>query len=329
MTRALDYARQARELSKAQGYDDGYAEGLLLVGQTLKEGGEDDIARIALDSARRWALYIRDQARAKGEPRREARAVRQLAFRYESLRQWGEAEKMFLELLQLYRTMGYPYQHYTFERLSVIQMLVHNYNKSLYYILEALKSMERTGDDSQAANFYFDLGYTYCRLDQAQQGLNYLKKSYDLYARASDPILFDVASEIVEALAKMGKAAQGLELIEHTLQKFTPKSRYNKRVIEDAYATCYRVLGRYDLADLHLKKATVLVSEHHPFYMYEVMATGQLYQEWGKFDSARPYPGKKACIRIYFRKPTLLICTSCSIRSTRPGETTRRRWTTL
>ncbi|WP_449397411.1 hypothetical protein [Chryseobacterium wanjuense] len=79
------------------------------------------------------------------------------------------AEKELLEASVLQKKIGFKHLHYTSAPLAFIYSVKYNLNKSLFYSINSIESMEATNDMICADNFYLRLGNIYEKMDSSKR----------------------------------------------------------------------------------------------------------------------------------------------------------------
>jgi two-component system, sensor histidine kinase PdtaS len=290
MNKAMHYANKARVLATRNNFTDGYHAALIVTGNVYSETGNWDANARVLDSAiagidKEWHSKKPDEL-----PERELRLLIQLGEAYMHHNKTDIAEKYFLEAIAFCKTKGFTKLHYIYDRLAIVQLLNNNWNRVLYYQLEAIKSMETCGDFASAAWFYSRIGFTYRIIGQFQKAIEYYDQAYSYYKKKPSGVIFELGFLHAEAMTKLGRAKDGIAQMLEKCQAYTPRSNQDKRHFEDALGTCYRVLKQYDSAEVHYLNLIKYQREDRLYDIMDVKRTlGQLYIEWGKYAKAKPY----------------------------------------
>lgn len=290
MNRAMHYANKARVLATRLNFTDGYHAALIVTGNVYSETGNWDANAKVLDSAiagidKEW------HNKKPGElPERELRLLIQLGEAYMHHYKTDIAEKYFLEAIAFCKTKGFTKLHYIHDRLAVVQILKNDWNRILYYRLESVKTMEATGDLASAAWFYSKLGFTYRIIGQFQKAIEYYDLAYSYYKKRPSSVIFELGFLEAEAMTKVERAKEGIAQMVEKCQVYPPRTNLEKRLVEEALGTCYRVLGQYDSAEVHFLNYIRYQREDRPYDQMEAKKyLAQLYVECGKYAKAKPY----------------------------------------
>lgn len=289
VNRAMDYANKARIQATRFNFTDGYHAALIVTGNVYSTVGNWDANGKVLDSA--IALIEKEWHGKKpgALPERELRLLIQLG--EANLHHWKTdiAEKYFLEAIAFCKTKGITKLQYIYDRLSTVQLLNNNLNKILYYQLEAVKAMELTGDLSSAASLYNNLGLTYRLVGQFQKAIEYYDLAYSFYKKKPSSIIFELGMLNADAMAKVGRARDGIAQMVEKCRFYPPKTNLEKKYVEDALGTCYRVLKQYDSAEVHFLNNIKYQREDRPNDQMDAKRhLAQVYVEGGRYAKAKP-----------------------------------------
>jgi len=293
LDRSMSYAKLAKEQSLRLNYEDGYNESLVLIGNTLDEGGQSDLANPVFDTAIQHIQNLSQKSELLNQPAREIRSLFQLARIYITRSSFEFAEKTLKEALNICQARRFTHLHYTYQRISFLYMLKGDINMALYYALEVLKSMEATGDYSSAGSFYYDIGFIYRQIGQFQKGIDYFEMAYNFYKRKPSCIIFPLATAIAEAMTKLNRGQDGISQLLNKTKQYPPTKIFEKREVEWSLGTCYRVIKKYDSAEVHFLRLLELQRKDRPNeIILDTKALGQLYVECGQYSKAKPYLDK-------------------------------------
>lgn len=290
MARAINYANRARVLAASYNYSDGYNASLIVAGNAYMESGNWDLGTKVLDSAIAGINKEWQGKKLTELPERELRLLVQLGdgcfYQYKT----DMAEKYFLEAMAFCKTKGFTKLHYIHDRLAVVQFLKNDWNRVLYYRLESIKSMEATGDLASAPWMYHKIGYAYRVIGQFQKAIEYYDLAYSYYKKKPSSVIFEIGILNADAMAKVGRARDGIAQIVEKCQAYPPKTNFEKQYVEDALGTCYRVLKQYDSAEVHFLNYIRYQREDKPYDQMDAKRhLAQVYIEWGKYAKAKPY----------------------------------------
>ena len=287
MERARHYATRARVQSQQLNFHDGYNAALLIIGNSYVEGGPRELGLTIIDSAlaginKEW------QNRKPDQPERELRLLVQMGDGY--LHQWNTdmAEKYFLEAIAFCKSKGYVNLHYLYDRLGMVYNLRGDWNKNLYYGLEAVKSMEATGDQASAPWFYVKLGIVYRIIGQFQKSVDVYELAYSYYKKKPSVAVIIVGIASAEAMTKLKRPMEAIAMLLEKCQVYPPRTRAEKEHIAYALGTCYRVAKQYDSAEVHFLNLLQLTEKPNDLKINKKYIA-QLYVEWGRYEKAKPY----------------------------------------
>jgi two-component system, sensor histidine kinase PdtaS len=300
---AMNYAKRAGEESRRFDFREGYIESLILTGTILADDEQDELSRPVLDSALFYLESEPPNRKFPGKPEKEIRRHMQAGKIYFAQRKFDVSGKSFLAALKLAQDDHLPVLHYIYYQLSVVETWKFDWHRSLFYALEAVKSMEATGDFSSAGIFYSLLGIVYRQVGQFQKSIDYYEMAYNFYKRKPSTVLFYIASLISEAFTKLNRPQDGIAQLNNKIRFRPPANDYEKREVEYSLATCYRVLKQYDSAEVHFLKLLALQRKDRKVDLAVMnKMLGQLYVEWEKYALAKPYLDKSLASGVFSKR---------------------------
>jgi two-component sensor histidine kinase len=181
-----------------------------------------------------------------------------------------EAESQLLKVLSIYRSIGYKNLHYTYDLLAVISTTKGNFNRSLYYSLEMVKSVQATGDTAQAYVLYLRIAGVYNSLNEYDKSKYWYNRA--LINGAKSPELFyEINSSVIAVMIKEGKKKEALEFLLRLIKKRPPVNDWEKLTIATRLGECYGLLGKDDLAEKYYLQA-ITFGEREPAKIYGLSA---------------------------------------------------------
>lgn len=223
-----------------------------------------------------------------GEKEKPIAALKEIADIHLNQGKLAESENELLEVIELYKAIGYKNLHYTYDLLSAINSLKGNLNRALFFAHEMIKSMETTGDSTSAGTFYARLGRTYAELGQTEKSIEWYKK-----AHAKDPANnYYVCISITRGLIKIGKAKEALDFVNNTALKNPPVRTLDKARLATALGDCYSAMKQYEPAEKSYLKMVELESQirkNNAFTASVNYTLGDFYVNWHRYPTAAPY----------------------------------------
>jgi two-component sensor histidine kinase len=202
-----------------------------------------------------------------------------------------EAEKELLAVIRRYDSIDYPYLHYTYLMLGEYHLDGGNYEKALYYSIETIKSMNRTGDLQRAGDFYYWQANVYSRIGQFQKSIDDCELAIEQYkVRPGEANIPACISLEARELRTLKRYRESVAFLKESIRKYPPSNLFEQIVMEKGLGDSYRELKQYDSAEVHFLKMIELGKKqniHVGGNTDDMMA--QLYVEWGKYRKARPY----------------------------------------
>ena len=322
LAQSLRFASEALALSTRQGDRAGHTEALLMTADVdiaadnftaaeniLKE--LNDTARLALllnlsfkyplrerdseeddyQKSLQFANQALDLSKRLNDVKSGIMALRDVATVH-AYQQKPEAEKELLDVIARYHSIGYPLLHYTYEMLAEYHHSVGNPDKALYYSLEMLKSMKKTGDSTAAGDFYIVYALILSNNDEFQHAIDNAALAVERYKEHAGK--YDLAYPIVagitaHALCKLNRYPEALAYMLNMMQKYPPQNSRDSIDYFSLIAGIYREDKQYDKAGRLFAAALAISSKAHLREMDANNELGQLYVESGQYEKSRKY----------------------------------------
>ena len=226
--------------------------------------------------------------------RQELLILREIAGLHTNLGQLDLAEKEFQTILKRYKAIGYPKLHYTYNWLSTISRLKGDFNKSLFYSLLCIESMNRTGDTVSAASFYGNLAQMYFELGRYRQSNEWYRKTLAKWRQEGLPNygMYNAANIIVRDLIEQHKPQEALKLINDLVTQIPTINYIQKGSVAQSLAYSYDALKDDKLAEkYYLEAMTWYIKANHDFEMSRKaqLEVGRFYVERNQFKKGNFY----------------------------------------
>lgn len=191
--------------------------------------------------------------------KQELLILHEIAGLHTNLGQLDLAEKEFQTILKRYKAIGYPKLHYTYNWLSTISRLKGDFNKSLFYSLQCIESMNRTGDTLSAASFYGNLAQMYFELGRYRQSNEWYRKTLAKWRQEGLPNygMYSAANIIVRDLIEQRKPLEALKLINDLVTQIPTINYIQKGSVSQSFAYSYDALKDDKLAEKYYLEALV------------------------------------------------------------------------
>jgi two-component sensor histidine kinase len=322
LAKSMRFASDALDLSSKQHDRLAHTEALLMIADlhTLEDNFSaaekildelDDTARLKLmlnlsfkyslrdrdnddedyNKSLRFAGQAMDLSKKLGDAKSEVMALQDIGMVHAD-QQKPEAEKELLEVIARYRSIGYPFLHYTYELLAEYHHAIGNPDKALYYSLETLKSMKKTGDSIDAGDFYIYYAHILSNNDEFQHAVDNAAIAVERYKEhagkynLSYPIVVNVTSH---ALCKMKRYPEALAYTLNMMKTYPPQNSRDSIDYLSMIGDIYRGVKRYDKAESFYLQALAIASKAHLREISTNRALGQLYVESGQYEKSRKY----------------------------------------
>jgi two-component sensor histidine kinase len=320
LSRSLDYSRRARDLSRTLNYQRGNSEAAILSGTATIEGGDLSSAaailqstkaevrsRLSLiysryhrygganpinnDSAMHYATEAREIAIIINNTSLEVEALKELYALYVLRHEYSKAESILLRMTMI----GKPNEvnmHETFGSLADMQVSRGNFDKALFYSMEALKQLDQAGDPYKLkGRYYLNLANVYRNIGQFEKSVQYFDLAYN-YFKTEKPDNWQrmwLRERSSNALLKMGRNEQALALIRRTQAEDPPTGNEQASFIYLALGNCYKALGELAESEKNYLRAIELQQLAKVFDGGLYRTTGQFYVETGQYEKARTF----------------------------------------
>ncbi len=166
-----------------------------------------------------------------------------------------------------------------------------NEDKELFYNLEAVKDMERSGHREELDWPFFVIGNIYFELGDYAQSSAYYRQSLAV-SQQQGRVVVHVAliRRLAESLLKTGKVSKALELLEDFMSQHLPLSYENKTSIAVGFGQCYTALGVYKRAEQYFLEAVAWGrKEREVLEPYTWRYISEFYVSTAQYTKAAPY----------------------------------------
>jgi len=205
------------------------------------------------------------------------------------------AEKELLEVLALYKKIGFKKLHFTYDLLADLYRLKGDFGKSLYYSKLCVESMEKTNDLSYAPSFYEQLAIAYRDLGKHKKSIELLNKAIAIQKEQKiidHSVLYELADLLCRELIQIHKPKEALYEVRKIINEYKPKSIDDQARIAGSLAYCYNENGQTELAETNFKKM-IYYYEKSPQKLYAIQLSeayfgfGKFYLEHENYDKAK------------------------------------------
>ena len=240
----------------------------------------------------RQAAFLFRQTRNK---RQEIVALKEIGDVHLNEGKLDSAETEFLQVVHMYKVIGYKKLHYTYDLLSALYRLRGDFDKSLSYAILCVKSMQATGDKKSAAYFYRRLAYIYDELGDRKVSADWFRLAFMEFKKIGSLEMYDSLKDLIRVLIKLNNAQAGLNLLLETRIEYPPGKPFDKSIVATALGDSYKALGHFDLAEkFYLEMITWQESlKQENFFLADSYKTiGTFYLEQKRYDRAAVYLNK-------------------------------------
>jgi two-component system, sensor histidine kinase PdtaS len=189
-----------------------------------------------------------------------------------------------------------------YSALARINAIRGDYQKTIYYSLEAIQKLDSIGETSESSMIYYTLADTYRALEETAKSIYWYKRALHQLALRYEQYRFPIAGQLVRGLIRQGKGQEALYFLNDFLRTYQPVSVLDRQVTATAKGDCYNVQGKFRLAEKSYQEMIALEKEIPPTYQtgsgivgrfiqgaeaYYTM--GKFYVEQNRHDEAYPF----------------------------------------
>ena len=247
----------------------------------------------------RYFTQARELYRQTGNKEREIASIKDIADVYLHQGKRDSAEQVLLRVLKMYKSIHFANLHYTYDLLAAVCTAKGNYHQSLFYALEAVKSMHATGDSASAGFFYGRLAGIYKELGHLDKSIEWYRRSVGYFQqsveRAIHSPMYRYNTHLIRALILQKKEAEALQLLLNTRDRFPPVRMSDKQALAISLGDCYTALKQYQLAEQYYLEMVAWeekMDQGNTFTFDVYYLMGEFYINTLRYDLARPYLSK-------------------------------------
>ena len=204
----------------------------------------------------------------------------------------GDPEKEYLEALNRYRVLKYPYLQHTFCALAIYYFYKGQADKAEYYSQEAIKTMKATKDTLIAGDIYLAYGMVSFNNENYQKGfdlgklaIKYLKIHAGMYC-LNQRLVFNLP---LRALRKMKKYAEAVNYVRRMQTEYPATNADDQIADAMILANIYRDMRNYGKAEESFLTALKINKTQKDTAIPLYKDIGQLYVESKQYAKAKPF----------------------------------------
>ena len=186
-----------------------------------------------------------------GNQEREAWVLKTIADIHQVNGRLDLAETELLEVLDLYKAIGYRDLHYIYDLLAANYRNKGDFNKSIFYGLKAVESVEATNDFTSAFTFYGQLANMYRELGQSNKSVEWYSKMSDfrLFKEEDNVFKFRDAGFFARELINIKREKEALAYILDIKAKNKPVGVHAEAWLVASLAYCYQAVKQKQEAE--------------------------------------------------------------------------------
>jgi two-component system, sensor histidine kinase PdtaS len=209
----------------------------------------------------------------------------------------AEAEAAYTKALELERSIGYPYVHYTTNILATLGTVQQKFGEPLKYALETARVAEAVRDSIGWGSFYDRLGVLYyIEGEREEESLKWMLKALDRHVLAKAATGYQTLYNAAAVLIDLHRGTEALELALDVSKKLPPADPSDHIYKNLALANAYMGVENFKVAEQYVKTADSVQKKFNPTALsnaYErtmVNTTfASLYYNAGQFAKAKKY----------------------------------------
>jgi two-component sensor histidine kinase len=241
----------------------------------------------------RCYAQARKYYRQLGNREKEAYLLKCIADMHRLQGQYVEGYSELLEVLSLYRSIGYRKLHYTYDRLTEANLNLGNYQEAIRYGLASVESARATKDTAHIDLFYRRLGLLHEELSQWEEGLPFFRKALANRLQEKDPVkVVLIAKLMVSNLLAQGKAREAFDFFTKIIKEHPPVNKFSNLQAAVALAECHLALKQYPLAEKYYLRMIDIEKpfrELRPSKVDNYRRIGNFYLTTGQYGKAHHY----------------------------------------
>ncbi|HEY5390851.1 MAG TPA: sensor histidine kinase [Hanamia sp.] len=181
-----------------------------------------------------------------------------------------DAEKLLLDVIKEYKSIGYKKLQDTYDALAQISSKEANLHKEFLYRMEAVKSMEASGDDERSDYFYAKLALTYSDMKMYKESARWILKAIDVLRKKKKyEDLYGDVSLLVFDYITLKQPEKALNFLERISREIPPSNLAQKVDLNEEFAHCYVDMKEYTKAEqyyLEMMRIFKFTSFNKAFY---------------------------------------------------------------
>jgi len=242
-----------------------------------------------------------------GDTEKEAYLLKNIADMHHLQGKSAQAVSELLEVVALYRSVGYPKLHYTYDLLVAVNRHVGNYQEAIGHGLSSVESALATRDTAFIGLFYGRLGVLHEEIDQWQEGMGFHHKALAHFRHENNRfMILHTARNIANNLLSQGKAREALSFYQLIVKDYPPYDQESTLEVASALSECFLALKQYALAEKHYRRMLRIeneLNENGTRKIHTYQRIGNFYLVRKQYGTARHYLDE--ALRLNTREGTL------------------------
>jgi two-component sensor histidine kinase len=283
----VSLVKQALALSQVLGNLPLEVEGWYYLGEAYERSPKDLPEKI------RCYAQARKYYRQLGNREKEAYLLKCIADMHYQQGQYVEGYGELLEVLSLYRSIGYRKLHYTYDLLVVANQYLGNHQEAIRYGLASVESARATKDTADINLFYRRLGLLHEELNRWEEGLSFLRKALANRLLEKDQVrVVFIARLMVSNLLAQGESREAFDFFTKIVKEYPPIDQRSNLEAATALAECHLALKQYPQAEkyfLQMMDIEKTMSVDSWLKIDTYRRIGNFYLVTGQYGKARHY----------------------------------------
>ncbi len=200
-----------------------------------------------------------------GNKRSQALGLKVLADLYDQQDDYAKALQKINLSLDIYKSINYNQLQAVYTLYGTIYYQLANYDKALYYELQALENSEKTGDTStNLCQINYSIGVILITLDEKKRAINYFKAALQIAEKYNDNrnVLL-VLMSVTDCLVKLNLPGEALDIMNNVPRKFlAPKINEAHFELPIIYIKIYSALENYKMAQIYANQLIDVIKDY-------------------------------------------------------------------
>jgi two-component system, sensor histidine kinase PdtaS len=172
-----------------------------------------------------------------------------------------------LEIIKEYKAGGYARISFAYDLLSGLYHAKGSYETALRYSLESVKNVRNMVDSVYLSAFFARVAYNYRATGSTAEAVEWNLKRVNYHIAVNQTqVIYALLFGVTTDLVSLGKAGEGLALVQAKSKIYPPASLLEKRNLLMSLAQCYAALGDKNMTERYCRELielnTLAIEQH-------------------------------------------------------------------